>query len=338
MNNWLVPLVFLCIRYAWQKFLLGVLKVITKTMSKMIELEIDSILNRKVTLFRNFVMRIGDYKLGDVVNTLGTRNKSLIQKIRAAEPRERGQLKKQLPAYTPAGTFKSGRCKGSLFKANMLMGFDVDLETPGDALKALQKVKEQPCVCLAMLSVSGNGVFFMCPYGVSEAYYERLYKKAEIAFASEGIEVDPSCCDYTRLRFVSYDPAVYVNNDAIMLEEYVVDRVAEDAPRVISRYVAVPPSQFTGSLLQRATNIIANSGVDLTTNYSDWIKIASVYSGALGEAGRDYFHAVSRFYQGYTKQECDKLYDYCLLHNYQVAPSFLFFLMKQHNLYLKRQR
>jgi len=33
---------------------------------------------------------------------------------------------------------------------------------------------------------------------------------------------------------------------------------------------------------------------------------------ALGEAGRDYFHRVSRFNSQYNNSECDKQYDNCL--------------------------
>ena len=35
-------------------------------------------------------------------------------------------------------------------------------------------------------------------------------------------------------------------------------------------------------------------------------------SDALGENGRDYFHRISRFYPGYTENECDSQYDKCL--------------------------
>ena len=74
------------------------------------------------------------------------------------------------------------------------------------------------------------------------------------------------------------------------------------------------PSQGTGSMddIELVTQRIEAAGIDLTADYADWLKLGFALSDALQEAGRSYFHRLSRFYPGYNATECDKQYDHCL--------------------------
>lgn len=60
------------------------------------------------------------------------------------------------------------------------------------------------------------------------------------------------------------------------------------------------------------TQRIEQAGVDITANYADWLDLAFALSGELGEAGREYFKRISRFYPEYDEQEADKKYTSCL--------------------------
>lgn len=51
---------------------------------------------------------------------------------------------------------------------------------------------------------------------------------------------------------------------------------------------------------------------DITGTYEDWIKLGFAFASEFGEAGRNYFHRVSRFYSGYNLVECNKQFDNCL--------------------------
>ena len=62
------------------------------------------------------------------------------------------------------------------------------------------------------------------------------------------------------------------------------------------------------TILQR----LETSHTDITANYSDWRDIGFAFADEFGEAGRDYFHRVSRYYPGYSQSNCDKQYDNCL--------------------------
>jgi len=57
---------------------------------------------------------------------------------------------------------------------------------------------------------------------------------------------------------------------------------------------------------------IEASQIDLTMNYEDWIKLGFAFASEFGEAGRSYFHRVSRFWSGYDIEDCNRQFDKCL--------------------------
>ena len=60
------------------------------------------------------------------------------------------------------------------------------------------------------------------------------------------------------------------------------------------------------------TRRIEQARLDLTATYADWRDIGFALSNHLGEAGRSYFHRLSAFYPGYSREETDLQYDRCL--------------------------
>jgi len=69
---------------------------------------------------------------------------------------------------------------------------------------------------------------------------------------------------------------------------------------------------------------------DITANYSDWRDIGFALADEFGEAGRDYYHRISRFYSGYSPTDCNKQYDKCLkAKGHGVTIKTFFHLAKQ---------
>lgn len=63
--------------------------------------------------------------------------------------------------------------------------------------------------------------------------------------------------------------------------------------------------------LQLVAGRISEAGIDITSEYEDWLKITFACAG-LGEAAREPYHDICRFYPGYTRTECDQKFDNCL--------------------------
>jgi hypothetical protein len=69
---------------------------------------------------------------------------------------------------------------------------------------------------------------------------------------------------------------------------------------------------------------------DITANYSDWRDIGFAFADEFGEAGRDYYHRISRFYPNYSPADCNKQFDNCLkAKGHGVTLKTFFHLAKQ---------
>lgn len=74
---------------------------------------------------------------------------------------------------------------------------------------------------------------------------------------------------------------------------------------------------------------LESTHTDITANYSDWRDIGFAFADEFGEAGRDYFHRVSRYYPGYSQSNCDKQYDNCLKSSGHGVTTKSFFHLAQ---------
>lgn len=82
--------------------------------------------------------------------------------------------------------------------------------------------------------------------------------------------------------------------------------------------------------LETIISRIEAAQTDITANYADWRDIGFALADELGEAGRDYYHRISRFYSSYSPTDCNKQYDNCLkAKGHGVTLKTFFHLAKQ---------
>jgi hypothetical protein len=91
------------------------------------------------------------------------------------------------------------------------------------------------------------------------------------------------------------------------------------------------PDRFTETNdLDLIISRLETAQIDITANYSDWRDIGFALADELGEAGRDYYHRISRFHSGYSPTDCNKQYDNCLkAKGHGVTLKTFFHLAKQ---------
>lgn len=79
---------------------------------------------------------------------------------------------------------------------------------------------------------------------------------------------------------------------------------------------------------------IEQQQIDITAGYNNWRDLGFAFADAFGEQGREYFHRISQFNQGYSQAECDSQYSNCLKsHGQGITLRTFFFLAKQAGLY-----
>ena len=128
------------------------------------------------------------------------------------------RLKLQLPVATISGTF-APTCKAeNLVAHSNLLCIDIDKKDNMD-VGWFDDLKHEwhniPQILYAGRSIRGKGwfaIFHIAYPDKHEAQFEALRRD----FANSGLIIDKACKNVNRMRFISYDPEPYVNEDATL--------------------------------------------------------------------------------------------------------------------------
>ncbi|APY12516.1 DNA primase [Seonamhaeicola sp. S2-3] len=72
------------------------------------------------------------------------------------------------------------------------------------------------------------------------------------------------------------------------------------------------PTTVVANDIESYISALEQSVIDITDTYDKWRDIGFAISEEYGEAGRDYYHRISKNYSGYDHKECDEQYNKCL--------------------------
>jgi hypothetical protein len=122
------------------------------------------------------------------------------------------KLKKQLPAFTPSGTYEGGRKANLLTMYSGFVHLDLDKLKPDQLEDVFQKIIQIPYTYACFRSPSGNGLKVLIEVTSTAEHHDKAYKQVQTYYETElALQCDPKCKDITRLCFVSYDPDAYLN-------------------------------------------------------------------------------------------------------------------------------
>lgn len=71
-------------------------------------------------------------------------------------------------------------------------------------------------------------------------------------------------------------------------------------------------SEDTRAKVERIVSLIEQKGIDITNGYANWLKVGFAFTSEFQEAGRGFFHRVSRQNAEYNTSDADKQYNKCL--------------------------
>ena len=181
-----------------------------------------------------------------------------------------------------------------------------------------------PQILYAGCSIRGKGWFaiFRIAYpDKHKAQFEALQRD----FESSGLVIDKACKDVSRMRFISYDPEPYVNENATLYNKVWV----EPKPTYHST------STYCGGddieQVEKCCHIIADRGIDITATYDDWFHVGAALA-SLGERGRRLFHLVSSQNAKYKAAETDKKFDNLLRNVSSINIGTFFHICSQYGI------
>ncbi len=174
----------------------------------------------KSTIFKNFnevteqkdILKIlSDIKTGLYQNAITYLRKSLADDKKEAAER----AKKSLPAFTPSATFNGGRKMEFLTNYNALMVLDIDKLEKEKLQQCKTKIRMEDFVFASFVSPSGNGLKIFVKVSTDKEQHKETFLELQRYFEELlQVEIDKSGKDITRLCFFSYDPELYMNENA----------------------------------------------------------------------------------------------------------------------------
>ena len=243
--------------------------------------------------------------------------------------------KEKIPCITIHASYNEHRKEGNEKEKNPLICIDIDRKENRviDMQLAKELLTKHPSTIYAGFSVSGefNGVYAIIYLGHNDKLldYFEYFKKS---FSKIGINIDEKCKDYTRLRFFNIDEDAYINLNA---KPFLLSNIKEEEkPK---------PKQKEPTHYERITNVdkvykiidrIQQTGIDITQDYQDWVKIGASLAREFGEDGRSMFHQISNKHPSYKAKDCDIKYDSCKKMN-KITLSSLFFIAESYGIVYK---
>ena len=243
---------------------------------------------------------------------LAEKHGPLLSKIRGTEDKEeRDPLKKRLACFNPSGIF-SERKEAGLLKHSGLMAFDVDpAQNPwlnaqtAPALRGeISKLKE---VAYVALSASWKGVWGAVPIEKTDHHKEH-FEALKADFLGWGIVIDSACSNVAHLRFWSYDPDQYINQNATTYTKLIFPQPTYTTRQTGQRWHSERPED----LAQQAVEYLIQNRVSLECTYTNFMRIAFACKHEWSEAGKgialDILHACTTFSQSNTARNFDSLW------------------------------
>jgi hypothetical protein len=207
-----------------------------------------------------------------------------------------GKLEKnKLPALTISGVFKE-RKAAQIIEHSGFICIDVDAKDQICKID-IDAIKQDPYVYAVHLSVGGFGYAVLIKID-PEKHLEAFLSLENYFFVNYSIVVDKSCKDTSRLRYVSYDPDIYVNEKAKVFKKYLPKK--EVKKREVKTFVV--KSDFD-EMVNKA------SSMNLFDDYQNYIQLAFALTSEFGEGGRMYFHQLCSSSSKYDYTKADSHYN-----------------------------
>lgn len=221
--------------------------------------------------------------------------RDVVEKIRLEkDKKKRDQLKKSLPSVTMGGVFKE-RKEDKLVSHSGFICVDIDQFNDRSSLVT------DPYTFALFKSVSGNGIAIVVK--VNPDKHKESYRWLEnYYFSTYGISVDPAPKNVASLRYVTYDPEVFINSKSRQSKTK-----SEKAKRIATLPVILPSNQVEEMIAQ-----VVSSRIDIAPDYETYLRLGFALASGFGEEGRHYFHQLCSTSEKYNSQQCDKQYDRCI--------------------------
>lgn len=230
----------------------------------------------------------------------------LVLPVRAiADKKMRDIAKKKLPNVTISGLY-SKRNDADCKSHSGFIGIDID-GLDGGAEYVKEILSSDPHVYAVFQSVSGRGLCVIFKIDGTR-HREAFYGIGDYLITRYHQPIDPTSVNPSRARFVSYDPHLYINEQALSFKKYAAKE--KRRKKVSTIFIDAEFREIVRQMVERRVSCVET--------YKDWIRVGFGIANQYGEDGRAIFHDLSAISPKYDRENCDRQYDLCL----RDAPDY----------------
>lgn len=231
--------------------------------------------------------------------------------------------KTQFPAITVSGQFGDKRKADKIEKHSGFIAIDIDHIEDIDHARA--ELYADDYTYAGFVSVSGKGLCIIVKIDPKK-HIESFLGLEKYYFTNYGHQIDQSCKDVSRLRFVSYDPDLYINTESKLFNNYAEKK--KGRPKKATNIIAGDDDFF------HVLDQIRAGSIDLTQEYDTWVEIGMAIKSRFGNTGMEYYQIVSQYHPEYDEVKTERKYNSFTSFGKTTISSF-FYHAKQAGLDIK---
>lgn len=218
--------------------------------------------------------------------------------------------KNNLPSVTISGLFDEQRIISKLTKQNPIIVIDIDgKDNPNitDWEEAKKHVLEPKGAFLSSLSVSGKGIYVFIYYDMTKPFLD-VFRALKHQYYEMGYDIDNSCKDLTRLRFISYDENMIGKTGDIRPFDTVIEK---DTIININSFTTTHITDGDTFIYIALLNLIRECGYR-ANKYDEWLQDAFRLAGWNKKLGFFIFKELSEVSDNYDEDAmCNKWINAC---------------------------
>lgn len=232
--------------------------------------------------------------------------------------------KATIEAVTASGIFKE-RKAGKMIEHSNFICLDIDAKDQICTID-IDAIKTNEYTYAVHKSLGGFGYAVFVKIDGTR-HLDSFMALEQYYFSTFSIVLDKSCKDVSRLRFVSYDPDIFINEKAKTFKKYL-------PKKEVKKYAVKPivvKSDFDEMVSKAAS-------MNLFDSYEDYILCAFSISSEFGIAGEDYFHALCSSSAKYNQTTAEKDYAIACKREGSVTIASVYYKFKEAGISLTSEK
>ncbi len=231
-----------------------------------------------------------------------------------SDKKKYSDLKNLMPCITGSAIMNQGsKIESNIKELNGLIVIDIDDNVD---IETITKINQDKYTFISHRSFGGDGVCIFVKINTNK-FLESFNDLGQYYWDNFNLTIDPSCKNKNRLRFISYDPYLFYNNNS----KKFISKTKIEKPKNKESFIFVQ-DDFT-QVLDRISNI------DLCQDdYQRYVNIGFAIGSEFGESGLNYFKSICQNGSKYDANNIEKHYkSFCKQGN--ITISTFYYYVKQ---------